>query len=156
MKVSNMKGFTLIELVVVIVILGILAAVAIPAFVNLADDAEAASARGSLGGWRSAVAMSFARAAANGTPAFPTLLNLQAANPVCAGGNCFQTGVGPTNPITGSTAVVAMPAGACTCANRSVATGWFYDAATGNVGAAIGTAAGICNAGHPYSDVCTW
>lgn len=43
------KGFTLIELVIVLVVLGVLAAFAIPQFVGLQDDADAAGAAANLG-----------------------------------------------------------------------------------------------------------
>jgi MSHA pilin protein MshA len=49
------SGITLVEMVVVIVLLGILAATALPRFVNLQQDARAATVTGFAGGLNSAV-----------------------------------------------------------------------------------------------------
>ncbi|QSX29681.1 prepilin-type N-terminal cleavage/methylation domain-containing protein [Shewanella cyperi] len=52
---AKQQGFSLIELVIVIVILGLLAVTAIPRFLNVTDDAEAASVDGVTGGLSTAV-----------------------------------------------------------------------------------------------------
>lgn len=62
---SAQRGFTLIELVMVIVLIGVLAAIAIPKFVDLGSDAQAAALQGVAGGLASASAVNYAARKAN-------------------------------------------------------------------------------------------
>ena len=61
----NEKGFTLIELVMVIVILGILTAVAVPKFIDLRTESQAAALQGVVGAISSASAVNYAGRSAN-------------------------------------------------------------------------------------------
>jgi len=63
MKRRSEGGFTLIELVMVIVIIGILAAIAVPRYIDLATNAEVATAKAYTGTLRSAAAITYANVA---------------------------------------------------------------------------------------------
>ncbi len=63
---KNQKGFTLIELVIIIILIGVLAAVAVPRYVDLRDNAVAASAQATLDGGRAAIMLDFSDKILNG------------------------------------------------------------------------------------------
>ncbi|WP_428651964.1 type II secretion system protein [Photobacterium satsumensis] len=63
---SNNKGFTLIELVIVIVVLGILAVTAAPKFMDIQSDARKSVLQGAKGAVEGASNITFAKAAIAG------------------------------------------------------------------------------------------
>ncbi|OUS30585.1 hypothetical protein A9Q98_04910 [Thalassotalea sp. 42_200_T64] len=63
---SNNKGFTLIELVIVIVLLGVLATTAAPKFTNLTGAARAATMKGLQGSINAAIDIAHAKALISG------------------------------------------------------------------------------------------
>lgn len=66
---NKQKGFTLIELVVVIIILGILAVTALPKFVNLQGEAQAAALQGLKGALEGGATLVYSKAAIQGKDA---------------------------------------------------------------------------------------
>ena len=70
---KNVKGFTLIELIIVVVLLGLLAAAALPKFADLESKAKSASEQGIIGAIRAAIGISHADWLANGKSATITL-----------------------------------------------------------------------------------
>lgn len=89
---SNNKGFTLIELILVIAILGILAVAVAPQFVNIQASAQQAQRDGVAGSIRDGINLQFAQQlATTGTGSFPASLD-SATTAACAAGNvCFDT-----------------------------------------------------------------
>ena len=119
----HVRAFTLIELIAVIVVLAILSGVAIPKYFDYANNAKASSAKGVLGGTRSAIANFYANSAVAGTPAYPTLVQLQTV------GTVLQEPM-PANPYNND---ITIAAATYSAASPPVAgtNGWNYDVASG-------------------------
>ncbi|MBD3332882.1 prepilin-type N-terminal cleavage/methylation domain-containing protein [candidate division GN15 bacterium] len=127
-NLSDQRGFTLIELVIIIVVLGILAAVAIPKYQDIAGEARESSCKASLGGLRSGIAIWYAKEAVkNSTAQWPPYDSL------VASGVVFEQTLpnNPYQPNAGDSVVSGY--------NQSKGTvvgtrgGWVYNDSTGQV-----------------------
>lgn len=111
---SNQKGFTIIELVMVIVVIGILAAVAIPKFVDLKSSAHNAVINGATGALQGAIVMLHSQYIVSGTSYDATSV----ANQVSQQGLTLAAG--------SATSIVG------TLANATTTVSWTYTAVSGN------------------------
>ncbi len=115
------RAFSLLEVLAVVIVLGILAAVAIPQFVGVSDEARTSALQSTLSGVRSSIASYRSTAVINGSPPYPTLVQLNTADTVLK----FELPPNPFTSVAGVQAVDASQAGARTVVSPD-SYGWNY------------------------------
>ncbi len=161
-KAREMKGFTLVELLIVVIILAILAAIVVPQFTATTDDARAAAYDSNLSAMRAAVELyrqqhgaypgavaASAATCVNGTnevaavgdAAFLTQMTrfTNAAGQACTGTDPTQFRFGPylkdgipINPLGANANVVVVTTGTLGLASAG-GNGWRFDSVTGEL-----------------------
>ena len=104
LRMTNQKGFTLIELMIVIAIIGILAAIAIPNFISYRNRAYCSAAEADARSVAAAVADYFADPDHTGIPATTDLSGISIQNSFTIGG---------TNPNNSIVIIVTDGSGRC-------------------------------------------
>ncbi|MBX9735393.1 MAG: type II secretion system GspH family protein [Phycisphaerales bacterium] len=112
-------AFTLIELIAVIVVLAILAGVAVPRYFDYSDRARTAATQGTLGNVRSAIQNFYANSSLSGTPAYPTLVQMQTL------GTVLQDQL-PNNPYNNLSTITAATGAEFTARTVGGTAGWRY------------------------------